>query len=73
MTTLPPPETLLPPPAGAPLIEPERPPTLAPAELRPALGSDDGELLLLPQPNMTLMPDAARTNAHEFERQKRLP
>jgi hypothetical protein len=59
--------TLLPPPTVAPLIEPELPPTLAPPELRPALGSPDvAELSLLPQPNMTLIPDAVRSNAQKF-------
>jgi hypothetical protein len=79
--TLPPPETLLLPPEVAPLIGPELPPklppalptTLPPPELRPALGSDDvGELSLLPQPNMTLMPDAARSNAQKFDLPKKL-
>lgn len=71
-TLLPPPTTALSPPAGAPPIELDRPPPLAPAALRPALGSDEGELSLLPQPNMTLMPDAASNNDQQFEPTKKL-
>ena len=73
--TLPPLETVLP-----PLEEPERPPEPPPAvptapvppELRPALSKNVGKLSSPPQPDMTLMPDAARRNAQNFDLPKKL-